>query len=112
MFSSRWSKCCCCSVRTGAMVIALLGLMSAGTGVVIYSMGLVTMPQTISAGIHHQWDEKLNLLGSVGWDEISEFGHVQVEIDDNGIPGTTVNADFRDTWNLISQWAARGETCV
>ena len=60
----------------------------------------VTMPQTISAGIHHQWSDDLNILGSVGWDEISEFGHVQVEIDDNGIPGTTVDADFRDTWHF------------
>lgn len=49
MFSTRWSKCCCCSVRTGSMVIALLGLMSAGAGVVVYSMGLVTMPQTFEA---------------------------------------------------------------
>jgi long-chain fatty acid transport protein len=60
----------------------------------------VTMPQTVSAGIHHQYSENLNLLGSVGWDEISEFGRVQVEIDDNGIPGTTVDADFRDTWHF------------
>jgi len=60
----------------------------------------VTMPQSVSAGIHHTYSDKLNLLGSVGWDEISEFGHVQVEIDDNGIPGTTVNADFRDTWHF------------
>ena len=48
----------------------------------------ITMPQTISAGIHHRWNDKLNLLGSLGWDEISEFGQVQVNIDDNGIPGT------------------------
>lgn len=60
----------------------------------------VTMPQSLFAGIHHTYSENLNLLGSIGWDEISEFGHVQVEIDDNGIPGTTVNADFRDTWHF------------
>ena len=60
----------------------------------------VTLPLTISAGIHHRWDETRTVLGSVGWDEISEFGHVQVDIDDNGIPGTTVNADFRDTWHF------------
>ena len=28
----------------------------------------VTMPQTVSAGIHHQYNVRLNLLGSVGWD--------------------------------------------
>lgn len=60
----------------------------------------VTMPQAVNIGVHHWWDEKLNLLGSVGWDEISEFGRIQVEIDENGIPGTTVDADFRDVWNF------------
>ena len=60
----------------------------------------ITMPQTVSLGVHHRYDEKLNLLGSVGWDEISKFGHVQVNIDDNGRPGTTVDADFRDTWHF------------
>jgi len=60
----------------------------------------VTMPQSVSAGIHHRWNDKLNLLGSVGWDEISQFGRIDVDIDDNGIPGTTVNADFRDTWHF------------
>jgi long-chain fatty acid transport protein len=47
----------------------------------------------------------------VGWDEISEFSKVQVEIDDNGIPGTTVNAGFRDTWHFgvgtEYQWSPR-----
>jgi long-chain fatty acid transport protein len=60
----------------------------------------VTMPQTVSVGVHHRCSEQLNLLGSVGWDEISEFGRVGVDIDDDGIPGTTVDADFRDTWHF------------
>ena len=60
----------------------------------------ITMPQSIMAGVHHRWNEKLNLLGSVGWDEFSQFGHIQVNIDDNGIPGTTINAGFRDTWHF------------
>ena len=60
----------------------------------------VTMPQSVMAGIHHRLNDKVNLLGSIGWDEISQFGRVQVDIDDNGIPGTTVNADFRDTWHF------------
>lgn len=60
----------------------------------------MTMPQEIQLGVHHQWNERLNLLGSVGWAEISQFARVQVDIDDNGIPGTTVDADFRDVWNF------------
>ena len=50
--------------------------------------------------VHHRWNDRLNLLGSVGWADISEFGRVQVDIDDNGIPGTTVDAGFRDVWNF------------
>jgi long-chain fatty acid transport protein len=63
----------------------------------------ITMPQAVSAGIHHRRNDKLNLLGSVGWDEMSEFGHIQVNIailDGDFLPGTTVNADFRDTWHF------------
>jgi long-chain fatty acid transport protein len=60
----------------------------------------VTMPQEVQFSVYHQWDGRLNLLGSVGWAEISQFGRVQVDIDDNGIPGTTVDADFRDVWNF------------
>jgi long-chain fatty acid transport protein len=60
----------------------------------------VTMPQAVNIGVHHRWDEKLNLLGSMGWDEISAFGRIQVNIDDNGTPGTTLDEDFRDVWNF------------
>ena len=60
----------------------------------------VTMPQEVQVAIHHQWNDRLNLLGSIGWADISEFGRVQVDIDDNGIPGTTVDSGFRDVWNF------------
>jgi long-chain fatty acid transport protein len=60
----------------------------------------VTMPQEIQAAVHHKLSDKLNLLGSLGWAEISQFARIQVNIDDNGIPGTEVDADFRDVWNF------------
>ncbi len=60
----------------------------------------VTMPQTLSAAIHHRWNEKLNVLGSVGWEEFSEFGRIQVEIEDSGIPSTTLDEGFRDVWHF------------
>lgn len=59
----------------------------------------VKMPQTITAGIHHQWDDKWALLGSVGWEEFSEFGKVQVGLDDTGIK-TTLDENFRDVWHF------------
>jgi long-chain fatty acid transport protein len=59
----------------------------------------VKMPQTITGGIHHQWNDKLALLGSVGWEEWSRFGKVQVGLDDTGVH-TTLDEDFRDTWHF------------
>jgi len=60
----------------------------------------VTMPQEIQVAVHHTLNDRWNLLGGVGWAEISQFGRVQVDIDDNAIPGIEVNADFRDVWNF------------
>ena len=61
------------------------------------------MPQSVSAAVHHQWDEKLALLGSVAWDEWSKFGYVNAGLDikggDGGGVSTELNADFRDVWH-------------
>jgi long-chain fatty acid transport protein len=58
------------------------------------------MPQSLMAGIHHQVDDDWAVLGSVGWDEWSQFGKVQVGIKGGIIPTTKVNGDFRDTWHF------------
>ena len=59
----------------------------------------ITMPQTLNVGVHHQWNDKLALLGSVGWEEFSQFGRIQVGVDDTGV-GTTIEEDFRDVWSV------------
>ena len=59
----------------------------------------VTMPQSIHAGIYHQWSDDVALLGSVGWEEFSEFGKVQVGLNEEGISGT-LDEDFRDVWHF------------
>ena len=57
----------------------------------------VKMPQAVDVAIHYQWNDKLALLGSVGWEEFSRFGRIQVGIDNTGIT-RTVDEDFRDVW--------------
>ena len=39
-------------------------------------------------------------MGSVGWEEFSEFGKVQVGLTDTGGISTTLDADFRDVWHF------------
>jgi long-chain fatty acid transport protein len=60
----------------------------------------ITMPQQVHAAIHHQWNDKFALLGSVGWEEFSEFGKVQVGVTNTGGISTTLDADFRDVWHF------------
>jgi long-chain fatty acid transport protein len=73
------------------------------------------MPQSISAAVHHQWNDELAILGSVAWDEWSEFGYVNAGLDVNGGGGVTteLNADFRDVWHggvgVEYQWKPRWE---
>ena len=57
------------------------------------------MPQQVHAAVHHQWDGKLARLGSVGWEEFSRFGKIQVGLDDTGI-SSTLDAGFRDVWHF------------
>jgi long-chain fatty acid transport protein len=59
------------------------------------------MPQEINGAIHHQWNDDLAILGSLGWSEWSEFGKIQVGVDSSsGGISTEVDADFRDVWHF------------
>ncbi len=60
----------------------------------------ITMPQQVHAAIHHRWNDKLALLGSIGWEEFSKFGKIQVGVTDTGGISTTLDADFRDVWHF------------
>jgi long-chain fatty acid transport protein len=57
------------------------------------------MPQSVMAGIYHRIDDKLAVLGSVGWDEWSRFGRVQVVVDGTDL-NVTEDEGFRDTWHF------------
>jgi long-chain fatty acid transport protein len=56
------------------------------------------MPQSAMIGVFHKMDEKLSLLGSVGWDQWSHFGYVTASV--NTSPDVTSNLQFKDTWHV------------
>jgi long-chain fatty acid transport protein len=56
------------------------------------------MPQSIMLGVFHDLNEKWAILGSVGWDDWSEFGQVDVSVDDS--PDVTDELKFDDTWHV------------
>lgn len=61
----------------------------------------MTVPQTLTAGLSHPLDGQWSLLGSIGWQDWSEFGKVGVEVDSNLLnTSTVVDRQYRDTWHL------------
>ena len=60
----------------------------------------IKVPQQVMASIFHQVTPKWAVLGSVGWQDWSEFGGVELGIDDSANPSnTTKDLDFDDTWH-------------
>jgi long-chain fatty acid transport protein len=80
----------------GTVVQALLG--SRGLLDAKVDLG-VTVPQGVNASFYHEIDPRLAILGSVGWQQWSKFGEVDVGVDSNNPIGLTTKLDFKDTWS-------------
>lgn len=58
------------------------------------------IPQTVLMSIAHDLDSRWTLLGSVGWQDWSDFGQVGVDVDGDRISkNTTVDRGYKDSWN-------------
>jgi len=60
----------------------------------------ITIPQGVNASFFHQIDDRWAMLGSLGWQQWSAFGKVDVGIDSNNPVSLTSDAEFDDTWHL------------
>ncbi|MDF3935563.1 OmpP1/FadL family transporter [Pseudomonas citronellolis] len=60
----------------------------------------MNIPQTALLSVVHELDSQWSLLGSVGWQDWSDFGRVGVEVDTNAAgTSTTVDRKYKDSWN-------------
>ncbi len=57
------------------------------------------MPQSIMAGDYHRFNDQWAMLGSVGWDDWSRFGLVNVDLSGTE-PEARIDLGFDDTWHL------------
>ena len=57
------------------------------------------IPQTVNASFFQQMDDRWALLGSLGWQDWSQFGQVEVAVDSNDPRSLTTSLDFKDTWH-------------
>lgn len=60
----------------------------------------VKVPQGVMASAFHQLDDRWALLGSVGWQQWSKFGKLDVSVDSSDPKSLTTELHFKDTWHL------------
>lgn len=61
----------------------------------------VNVPQTVLLSIAHDLDPQWTLLGSLGWQDWSDFGEIGVEVDsDTSGVSRTLDRQYQDTWHL------------
>ncbi|SDJ39654.1 long-chain fatty acid transport protein [Pseudomonas delhiensis] len=60
----------------------------------------MNVPQTVLLSVAHDLDAQWKLLGSLGWQDWSDFGEFGVEVDANaGGVSRTVDRQYKDTWH-------------
>ncbi len=60
----------------------------------------MSVPQTVLLSVAHDLDPQWKLLGSLGWQDWSEFGEIGVEVDANAADvSRTGNRQYKDTWH-------------
>ncbi len=78
-------------------LLAARGLLNANLKV-----GIV-VPQQVMASLFSQVDARWAVLGSVGWQQWSKFGQVELGIDNTKNPTSlTTDLPFKDTWHLAA----------
>jgi long-chain fatty acid transport protein len=63
----------------------------------------IKVPQQVMGSVFAQLNDKWAVLGSIGWQQWSKFGQVQLGIDNSANPsGITTNIPFKNTWHVAA----------
>ena len=63
----------------------------------------IKIPQQLMGSIFTQVNDRWAVLGSVGWQQWSKFGQVQLGVDNSVNPtSVTTNLGFKDTWHFAA----------
>jgi long-chain fatty acid transport protein len=62
----------------------------------------VQVPQTVTLSLYQQLDAQWAVLATVNWQDWSQFGEIYIDVDTSSAGGqsTTVNAPYKDTYQL------------
>ncbi len=67
------------------------------TGSIDMSM---TVPQMVMFSGYHELNRQWAIMGNVGWQNWSQFGKVDVQVNTNNPTSLTVNNQYNDTWHF------------
>lgn len=82
---------------TGPLLTALLN--ARGLNGATANLG-ITVPQQVMGSVFHTVNDRLALLGNIGWQQWSKFGQVEIGLADTRNPtGVTTDLNFKDTWH-------------
>jgi long-chain fatty acid transport protein len=59
----------------------------------------MTMPQAVMFSAYHDLTKRLAVMGNLGWQDWSQFGKVNVEIDAADTTSITADRNYKDTWH-------------
>jgi len=62
-------------------------------------MGM-TVPQTLMVSVYHETNERIALMGNVGWQDWSQFGMVDVTVSTDPPTDLTIDRKYQDTWHV------------
>ena len=63
----------------------------------------IKVPQQVMASVFTQLDPQWALLGSVGWQQWSKFGAINIGVEDSSHPvSLTTDIPFKDTWHVAT----------
>lgn len=60
----------------------------------------IKIPQGVMGSFVHQMNDRWAVLGSIGWQQWSKFGKIDVSVDSSNPTSLTTNIPFKDTWHV------------
>jgi long-chain fatty acid transport protein len=58
------------------------------------------VPQMVMFSGYHELNPQWAVMGNIGWQNWSQFGKVDVQVNSNNPSSLTVNNDYNDTWHV------------
>lgn len=60
----------------------------------------VTLPQAVMFSVYHELNDRLAIMGNLGWQDWSQFGKVDVSVSSDTSTSLTTDLGYEDTWHV------------